>query len=344
MPRPSKGARLYLSPDTGHWTILDGKVKRRTGTADRREAEAALAAYIRDRGARRGGPAEPDSLTVGEVLEVYLSEHAPTVAAPERLAYAATALLDFWGDLACGTITKATCRRYAAHRGVSDGTVRRELNVLQAALRYCQKDGRLTRAPDVHMPNPPPPRERWLTREEAARLVRAARALPRGRHLAYFILVALYTGTRKEAVLSLRFEPHTAGGWVDLDRGILYRSAQDARQTAKRKTPCRMPSKLVGHLRRLHAAGQRWVVQYQGGRIADVGSAWAAAIEAAGLPGVSPHTLKHTAVTWAMQGGTPLSDAAGFFGTSIETLERDYYHHHPDFQAGAAEAMNRRKG
>lgn len=98
MPRPSKGARLYLRPDDAKWVILDGKVQRRTGTRDRREAEAALAEYIRDRGARRGGPAEPDNLMIGEVMEVYLREHAPHVAAPERLAYAATPLIDFWGS------------------------------------------------------------------------------------------------------------------------------------------------------------------------------------------------------------------------------------------------------
>ncbi|WP_414896569.1 hypothetical protein [Rhodovulum sp. YEN HP10] len=103
------------------------------------------------------------------------------------------------------------------------------------------------------------PRDRWLTCAEAARLLRAARNHPKSRHLAPFILVALYTGTRKEAILALRF---------------------------------------------------------------------------------APHTLKHTAVTWAMHKGVPLADAAGFFGTTVATLESVYLHHHPSFQEATAKALD----
>ncbi len=37
-----------------------------------------------------------------------------------------------------------------------------------------------------------------------------------------------------------------------------------------------------------------------------------------------------------------LADAAGFFGVSMETLERVYFHQHPDFQKSAVEAMERK--
>jgi len=40
----------------------------------------------------------------------------------------------------------------------------------------------------------------------------------------------------------------------------------------------------------------------------------------------------------------PLADAAGFFGTSIQTLESVYLHHHPDFQAATAAALDHAKG
>src|SRR5215211_4895311 len=53
-------------------------------------------------------------------------------------------------------------------------------------------------------------RDRWLTRKEAAALLRAARQEPKVRlHLPLFILMALYTGQRKDALLSLR--------WVQVD-------------------------------------------------------------------------------------------------------------------------------
>jgi len=346
MPRPSKGARLYRRKD-GSWSILDGRIERRTGATSREEAEAALAEYIRQRG-RPSGPSEPDRLQIGEVLIAYLEEHAPHTADPARISYAVEALAKFWGDLPVSAITKNTCRRYAATRVRHDrdgvehpigaGTIRRELGTLRAALKYCEEEGRLTRAPTVHMPDKPEPKDRWLTREEAAKLLMAAR---RNKHLAYFILIGLYTGTRKEAIMSLAFTPHTVGGWIDCDSGVIYRRAQDMRQTSKRKPPARMPRKLLGHMRRLKAKGQRWAVQFKGGRVQSVRTAWAAACTDSGITGISPHTLRHTAITWAMHAGVPLADASGYFGVSIEMLERVYLHHHPAFQERTANAMNR---
>jgi integrase len=39
-------------------------------------------------------------------------------------------------------------------------------------------------------------------------------------------------------------------------------------------------------------------------------------------PGVSPHTLRHTAATWLMQNDTDPWQAAGYLGMSVETLLR----------------------
>ena len=62
----------------------------------------------------------------------------------------------------------------------------------------------------------------------------------------------------------------------------------------------------------------------------------------AGLgPEVVPHVLRHTAVTWAMQRGADLWEAAGFFGMSPEILWRVYGHHHPDWQRELAEQIGR---
>jgi hypothetical protein len=47
------------------------------------------------------------------------------------------------------------------------------------------------------------------------------------RHLARFILIALYTGTRHDAILRLQWIPNTAGGWIDLASGVIYRRAME---------------------------------------------------------------------------------------------------------------------
>ena len=72
---------------------------------------------------------------------------------------------------------------------------------------------------------------------------------------------------------------------------------------------------------------------------------FAAACKRAGLDGVTPHTLRHTAATWIMQRGVPAWQAAAFLSMSEATLTRVYGHHHPDYMREAAEAIgNRRRG
>jgi integrase len=47
--------------------------------------------------------------------------------------------------------------------------------------------------------------------------------------------------------------------------------------------------------------------------------------------------MRHSRATWMMQARVPVWEAAGALGMSLETLERTYGHHHPDFQKKAAE-------
>jgi hypothetical protein len=42
-----------------------------------------------------------------------------------------------------------------------------------------------------------------------------------------------------------------------------------------------------------------------------------------------------------MQNGVDLHQAGGFLGMTVETLERVYGHHHPDFQKAAAIGVSR---
>lgn len=340
MPRPSKGARLHKFKHRPHWYIRDtGQPDRSTGCTSRAEAEKALAAYIATRG-REGAANEPGNVTCGEVLAIYAEEYAPTVAAPERIGYALEALLPFWQDLKLTHVKGETCRRYMKWRDRAAGTTRRELGALQAAINYAHREGYITSAPVVTLPAPPRSKERWLTRDEAARLLWAAYRGHKSQHLARFILIALYTGTRKDAILRMGFEPNTVGGWFDLERGIMRRMGDGERETKKRRTPAPIPRKLAAHLRRWRAEGCTWAVEYQGARVGDVKRAFARAAKEADLPGVTPHTLKHTAITWALQRGVSTWDAAGFFSTSQETIEKVYGHHAPDWMESARDAMD----
>ncbi len=343
MPQHAKGPRLYRRKDTGIYIIRDtGRGERSTGARDRREAEKILAAYIAEKD-RPGGPASASEMTVSDALAIYGEQHAPHVADPERIGYAISALHSFWADLPLTAVSKETCRRYAAVRERAPGTVRKELGTLQAAIKYCADEGYLINPPKVTLPPKPAPKDRWLTRDEAAKPLRAAWGNPGSKHLAKFILVGLYSGTRKTAILRLRFMPNTSGGHVDTENGLLYRRSASHAETKKRQPHIRLTPRLLSHLRRWERRKARWVIEFRGQGVGSIKTAWKTIVAEAGLDGtgVTPHTLRHTAITWAMQAGGDIYEAAGYFGVSIETMFKVYAHHHPDHQSNTVAAVGR---
>jgi len=84
------------------------------------------------------------------------------------------------------------------------------------------------------------------------------------------------------------------------------------------------------------------VLHRNGDRILDVKKGFAAACKRAGLEGVTPHTLRHTAATWLMQRGTPIWETAGYLSMSEKMLRDVYGHHHSDLQKAAAENIGSR--
>lgn len=248
-PVQRTGARLVLRKRAGRepvWVIKDtGGFEQSTRTGHRERAEKALAAHI-ERKFRPSGPAQASDLTISQVLSIYASDHAPSAADPASIAYAIDALEPFWGHLTADSITGATCRRYTAERGCAVATVRRELGVLRAALHFCAAEGYLIGVPVVSLPEAPKPQERWLTRQQVAILLWATRQLriDGRRQMQRFILTSIYTGTRRTAALALAIDqPHTHAGWIDTERGVIYRMGTEERATAKRRTPARCPAR-----------------------------------------------------------------------------------------------------
>jgi integrase len=283
---------------------------------------------------------------------LYARQAAPTHANPALVGYMTERLVQFWGDKTLADVKASTCRAYAEHRTamvwrgkpVSSSTARRELGMLSAAINVWHRESPLDTVPAVTLPARSPARQRWLSRGEAARLLWAAR---RNRHLVRFILIGLYTGTRHAAILSLRWLPSPDGGWIDVDKGVIHRRGFGERDTKKRRTPARIPDRLLAHLRRWQAMdsaqGIVGVVTWQGRRIAKERRAFAQAVARAGLgPDVTPHVLRHTCATWALNSRMSAWDVAALLGTSVQMIEATYGHHSPEFQAAAAGLGRRR--
>lgn len=387
MPRDSKGARLYLRPAEyrpdgtvrkhATWAIVDGP--RRIGTGcpaqDREGADKALAAYLTDKyEPKRDRGRHPADIRIADVLSIYVTDVAPRHAREDETKQRVSQLADWWGTRTLSEINGPTCRAYAAWRTgqawksakagspaarkVSTAAARRELEDLRAALRHHHREGLCSEAVQVVLPEKPMARERWLTRSEAARLIWAAwryRETQKGvetdrrsrRHIARFILVGLYTGTRSSAICDAALAPTPGRGWVDLERGVFYRRAAGKRETKKRQPPVKLPRPLLAHIRRWHACGASTeaIVEWNGKPVGSIRKAFQAAVSDAGLgPEVTPHILRHTCATWLMHTGVDMWSAAGFLGMTMQQLEATYGHQHPDYQSEAAEALGGQKG
>ena len=85
------------------------------------------------------------------------------------------------------------------------------------------------------------------------------------------------------------------------------------------------------------------VVEFRGRPVLRVSKGFHNAARDAGLEKVSPHVLRHTAITWAAQAGVPFFDIAAYFGVSTRIIESVYAHHHPDAGKSVHRALMRKR-
>jgi integrase len=368
MPRRSRGPRLWLRParqdaerrvtHAATWLILDGSSQLGTGchADDRRGAEQALGRYLNSRhfAAATAGPRDPSEIPIADVLALYLRDVAPRHSRPQEAVKRLRRLGNFFAGRTLADINGPLCREYAEAQN-TDTMARRDLEELRAAINHHRREGLHDRLISVVAPPRRPARERWLTRSEAARLIWAAwqfREVQDGRptskrprrHIARFILVALYTGSRASVVSQAALQPEPGRPYVDLDHGMLYRRPAGAKESKKRRPTIPLPEALIAHLRRWKRAGQRYVVEWDGRPVGRIGTTFRHTVTAAQLGrDVTPHTLRHTAATWMMQAGTDLWEAGGYLGMTAATLERVYGHHHPAHLENARSAFRRHR-
>jgi integrase len=345
------------------WIIIDGDRHIATGCfkSQAGEAEKCLATYIAEKYSPTRHARDIDRIDVADVLSIYLEDCGPRMVNQPKLERCIGRLNDYWGNKSLSSVTAAECRAYVKTRGKAGGA-RADLETLRAAINHHAKENLHYGMVRVTLPPKGPPRDRWLTRSEAAKLIwacwryREKQTVHRGthkgqlvetekrplRHLARFILIGLYTGTRAGAIAAASPYRELGHSFVDLDQGIFYRLAIGRRATNKRQSPAPIPPRLLAHMRRWVRRGivTSHFVEWQGAPVKSVKTGFNHAVSRAGLWGrVTPHTLRHTAATWLMQRGVPIWQAAGYLGMSAEMIERTYGHHHPDYMRAAAQAI-----
>lgn len=279
---------------------------------------------------------------------LYWQEVAQTKPSRKTIGYHIKALLPFWGDKTLAQVKGSTCRAYASTRSpqssstltgscpksprsVKLSTARRELKTLSAAMNHWHKESPLAMVPKVTLPPEGERRARFLERSEAAALLRAAHRLG-AKHVARFILIGLYTGTRHDAILRLRWDSALTGGTIDLARGIIHRRGSAEKETSKRRPPVKAQERLLASFRRWKVLdermGARTVIHYHGAPIAKMKRAWATVVKEAGLgKDVTPHVLRHTAVSWMLWKGMQPWEVGQIVGADAATIQKVYGHH-----------------
>ena len=273
MPRRRLPPRLYRDCTRGDWVIRDGAKFVRTGFAHGQlaEAERALADYLTAKYRPKPSPVP----SMADVLLAYRRDKVPGMKSRAAI-YNVRNLAEWWSSKSLVEVTATNCRAYAAT--TTQAAARADLDKLAAAINHWHAEyGPLQVVPKVWKPPKPAPRERWLTRSEAARFLWQCR---RTEHLKRFVLIGLHTGTRSGAILNLEWT------WLDLTRSTMRRRAPSSTEDrTKRTPPVRIPRKLLHFLRRWKRVdgGAKHVVHYNGAPIEfGVFRAWDNARERAG--------------------------------------------------------------
>ena len=157
------------------------------------------------------------------------------------------------------------------------------------------------------------------------------------RHIARFILVGLYTGSRASDISGAAVIPTIGRGYADLERGIFKRRPDNKKETSKRQPKVPIPPRLLAHMRRWQRLGisRHSVIEHNGRPISRLRKGWDTVVNKAGLATDDPkmkvvqHTLRRTAITWYLAGGVDIETVSMYCGVSPATIRKVYRHAMP---------------
>lgn len=287
------------------WSEGGRSHRRSTGTADLGDANGFLSAFITTL------EAPPETFDLAMMIAGYIDE------APDQ-EHHAKALTRLLGHLTLPDLTRSQVRMFVTARrkeGASNGTIRRQIGVLRAAINWAWKERWITKdeIPHIEAPKPPPPRDRFLTYDEFMALYGAA-VSP---HMQTFLALGIWTGQRAGAILELTWEN------VDFDRALVF--FKGGNETKRRAAAVAINAPLALALGR--AALSRdcdHVVSYGGRPVSTVKKAFGRCVKRAGLEDVRVHDLRRSAASWVLQNGGTFEDAALLLNDDIRTVQRHY--------------------
>lgn len=243
-------------------------------------------------------------------------------------------LADHFGHIGVYDVTMELCRQYADRRskeGYANASIHGDLGHLRSALRSAWREKIIDYPAHEHVWNisTPEGRKHVLTPDQFWAWYDAATSA----HIRLFLLIALLTAQRHRAILELKWDH------VDFERRLIDFTASLKKNKSvtdrgyqKPRGIVKMSDTLYAHLMAAKSvATTAYVIEYQGRPVMSQGGCWrgvTTARKAAELPDwVTPHVLRHTAVSWAADTGVDVEKIASMTGhKDRRVLESVYLH------------------
>lgn len=300
---------IYRRPDSRFWwiatTLPNGKrLRQSAGTENREDAEALLAKLTLDAYRERHFGFKPER-SWQEAVVRYLAVKAMlrSFSDVKRICrmldpYLGTLTLNQINGDVIWSVVEGELKK-----GNKPATVNRYLALVRSLLRMARDEWQwIDSTPKIRLLPGEVERDRWLTREEADRLIQACPP-----HLAAVVKFALATGCRAREITGLEW------GRVDLTRQTAW--INETKNGTPRGVPLNCDA--VAVLEREVGKHPRYSFTYRGqpigGQVSN--TAWQNAVAEAGIKDLRFHDLRHTWASWHRQAGTScdeLKDLGGW--------------------------------
>jgi len=321
---------VYRRPNSRYWwinaTLPNGKrIRQSAGTEVREEAEAYLTklkheAYLES----YLGVKPKRSWQEAVVRYLQLKSSLKDIKKQHRMCYS---LHPYLGNLMLSDINGDAIWDIAQRflqKGNKPATVNRYLALIRGVLRMARDEWQwLDSIPRVKLLPGEVERDRWLTRQEADRLIAACPETQ-----AALVRFALATGCRASEITGLEWNR------VDLERGTAWLN-----QT-KNGTPRGVPLNIdaINVLEEQIGKHDRYCFVFRGKPIrwGLTNSSWKAAIKETDLEGLRFHDLRHTWASWHRQAGTSCDELKELGGWKSRSMVDRYAKYATEHLAVAA--------
>lgn len=227
--------------------------------------------------------------------------------------------------------------------GYASGSVNRELSVLSSAIKWGCRNG-CCGGVDVEFPYvAESTRSGHIDRNKIQEFINSAQLISPS--LGGFVSLSLLTGQRKSAILGLR------KAQIESHRGIIDFGRHGLELASRRKARAITPitpavEKVLERLNHFNAKSEYVIPGISGFSFyRGLDRDFAVLCRSIPISGITPHSLRHTAATIAIDSGIPLYEVSRFLGhSSVGVTQKTYIHNSPEILKGAMGAMEKAAG